>query len=485
MKRVLLTICALLAWTSGLAGCAPFKSKLLADHTAPQRKEKAQQQWDSVRADVKLQLAKQHLAVGRLDEAEKTLDQAVATAPSDPQAFLLLTRLRLEQGRLAEAREAVSAALALSAKVVAADPPVRDADPEVFYFAGVVAQRYNDLERAAELYASAARRAPNVVAYVLAYAETLAALDRPMDALELLERRMNDFDTSAPMRLLGARVCRNLGLRGPAAAHAREAVRLDPQPTVAAEAGQILVWAERFSDAVGVLAPLLVDAGPRQGGPSAAADISAVQTIRPIPPGEESLRRSLAAAYFRLGRPDQAMASLAPALCGDFAAPATSALYARAAIAAGDLSAAARALDRSRERGPELLLLAAYVAFQSGDFTSASEKVDLAIAHENPATKPRGDEATKLLSHEGRTAAQDDRALLPAYLLKGRSAEAAGRLDDARRAYGDALALDPASKTAAACLARLESSYRCEDPVGKTLVPGLPAAHSNSWRPAP
>src|SRR5262249_41778404 len=151
----------------------------------------------SVRGGVKLQLARQHLQSGRLEEAEKIINQAVALSSKDPQAFVLLAKLRLEQGQLAEARAAVTPASVLA-----------PGNPEVSYLSGIIAQRYGDLEMAAEYYTAASKAAPNAVDYLLAEAETLVALDRSLDALDLVESRIGDFDSHASMRMLAARICR-------------------------------------------------------------------------------------------------------------------------------------------------------------------------------------------------------------------------------------------------------------------------------------
>src|SRR5262249_55219461 len=160
------------------------------------RKEEAKEHWDTVRSEVKLQLARQHLDARRLDEAEKILQQTAPIAANNPEQYILVTRLRLEQGRLVEARDAIHAAMALPQKTA-----------EMYYFSAIVAQRYGDLEEAAEHYAQAVHLAPNVADFVLAQAEVLMSLDRPIDAMELILSRAADFDSNAAVHMLAARIC--------------------------------------------------------------------------------------------------------------------------------------------------------------------------------------------------------------------------------------------------------------------------------------
>jgi Flp pilus assembly protein TadD len=248
-----------------------------------------------------------------------------------------------------------------------------------------------------------------------------------------------------------------LGLRGPAAAHCLDAARLSAGDAIAlSEAGQILVWAERYADVVGILAPL-VEADSNQASQAVARGAASVPCSR-IP---ASVRRCLATAYCQLGRADQAMITLEPSLNQDAVETATCTLYARAALARGDLVSATRAIETAHSRGagtPETWLLGAVTAYRSGDPTSALMRADHAIRLD-----PKQSEAR---------------------LVRGYCAEALGQMDDARKAYEEALSLEPGSKTAATLLTGLIASDHCEDPSGKTSVvrgrPGGPAVGRGS-----
>ena len=274
-------------------------SRLFDLHLANDPKAQAKARWEAVRGSVKLQLAEEHLKSGRLDDAERALEESLALCPNDAKAFVLATRLRLEQGQLAEAREAITVAAALN-----------DKDPEIPYFAGLVAQRYGDLESACEQFATASAAAPQVAEYVLASAETLVNLNRPVEALELLKSRLGDFDRNVPMRMLAMRICRILGLRGPAIAYGREAVRIgDDAPALVGELGLTLVWAEQYGDAVTVLAPLI----DRSTDKSKASEANSPEEGDGLSP---SLIKALARAYIESDQGPKAIEVLGSLLKG-------------------------------------------------------------------------------------------------------------------------------------------------------------------------
>ena len=81
-------------------GCAPDGNRLVYKHMSRNQRAEAQHRWEAMRGDVKRQLAQQHLAEGRLDDAEQALGEAITLSPDAPQAYLLTAKLRLEEGRL-------------------------------------------------------------------------------------------------------------------------------------------------------------------------------------------------------------------------------------------------------------------------------------------------------------------------------------------------------------------------------------------------
>ncbi|MBN2560680.1 MAG: tetratricopeptide repeat protein [Phycisphaerae bacterium] len=423
-------------------GCRPEPDHLMYRHMSQNQRAEAKQRWETVRSSVKLRLAEEHLEAGRIDDAEQVLENAISLASDNPRAYLLAARLRLEQGQLAKARQAIVSAASMS-----------DGDPEIDYVRGIIAERYGDLETALEHYSSAVMQSPNVAAYVLAQAETLVALDKPADALALIEPRIIDFEGSAPMHMLAARIDRILGLRGPAVEHCHEALRGRGDDVVLCEeAGMLLAWAEQYADAIAVLQPLL-DRSPSQACATGVSPVSSARGWRlhkasgtscgDLPadglataPGAActgafapAVVRALANAYLATGKASEARRVLKTIIVQDERDVVAWCLYARAALTLGELDAAAEAMETIHRHGTataETWLLTAYVAFQRGDYLSAIEAAEAAL--------------------------RLDGCLVTAHCLVGQSAAAMGRRDQARRAYAMALTVDPNSQMTRALL---------------------------------
>ncbi|MEK6644863.1 MAG: tetratricopeptide repeat protein [Planctomycetota bacterium] len=362
-----------------LTSCGNANSTLMTKHMSKDRRGEAQERWDNVRGDVKLRLAREHLDSNRVDEAEKVIEQAAAVTPNDPQVYVLLARLRLEQGRLAEARQAVTKASSLHGD-----------DPEIPYLAGIIAQRYGESELAVDCYLAAVKKSPNNPGYVLALGETLVALGRNIDALELIESRINDFDSNAPLRMLAARVCRGMGLKNTAVRHVREALRVTPDDAfVVADCAQILASAERHQDVVNLLRPILERADKITLTPDTSRLPAATPTPVAVTP---SMRRCIATAYLALNKPADALNALEPAMDGLDVDDATRLLYARSALDAGDLQAADHSMKQIHATGESslgALLLSATIALDSQDSAAALNLISRATELDNDAPEVR------------------------------------------------------------------------------------------------
>jgi tetratricopeptide (TPR) repeat protein len=392
-----------------VCGCQFDGAGLLRKHFGQGRRAEARRQWDGVRGGIELQLAQNHFAAGRFDEAEKVLEQAMLLTPGDARVQILATKLHLERGDLAKARDAVGRAAATGS-----------GDPEVSYLAGVVAERYGDLEMALEYYATAAAQAPQAAAYLLAHAETLVALDKPIEALELVESRLDDFDGNAPMRVLAAHLTQRLGLRGPAGDYAREALRIQQDdPILVAEVGGILVWAGQYEEAIGLLRPIVEAGLSGQSGPALQPD--------PAGPLAASVLHDLARAYLATRQWQEAQWTLKLIMTHDQGDAGAWCLYAQAALMLGDLDAAEEALTVLHANAPptpESLLLAAHVAMRRG---AAGETIEAA------------GKAVEMAP-----------GLVAAHCLMGQAYQVLGREEEACRCYATALSLDPASPIARA-----------------------------------
>jgi tetratricopeptide (TPR) repeat protein len=417
IRRVGVHAACLIASLMFLAGCEGKFSRLLTRHFSNDQQDQAKQRWETVRGGVKLQIAEQHLKAGRLPEAEKVLEQALAMKTDGAKSYLLLTRLRIEQGRLSEAREAIEQATSFV-----------PTDPEVFYLSGAIEERYGNMDEALSQYTTAAANAPESVDYVMAQAEAMVSLGRLIDALELIESRVADFDGHAPIHVLAAKVNLMLGLRGPAVEHARQAVGLSPDDVrLVADAGWILVWADECREAVGVLEPLIVE-----DHSSKTTEAGVIRKPKSVPP---SVRHSLARAYLSCGQTRDAQRVLRPLLNDRERDGLAWQLYGRAALAAGDLEMASSSLGMARRFGvesAETWLLAANVAFQMKDY-QASREAAIKSLELNP-----GDQA--------------------GYWMRGLAEQAMGRVDEAREAFRQASRMDGDATISARLLISLKDS---------------------------
>lgn len=403
-----MALVALIVAGCTLPGCQMSGSPLVDRHMKNDQRAQAKGRWENVRGSVKLQLAQEHFKAGRINDAEKALAEAMVLSPDDPQCHLLLTQIRLDRGKLGEAREAITLATML-----------KPDDAQIQYLAGMVAQRYGDLTTAFEHYANAANLSPHEPAYLLAQAEVLVAMEKPVDALELIEPRLVDFDKSVALRLLAGRISRLLGLRDPAVAYWREAMRLsDDDFALTAEFGSILVWAGRQDEAVTLLSPI-VEKAPRiqiESGQTKKR-CGAKSRERTVTP---STVHALARAYLATGRAAEALKVLRRVIQDCPEDTPTWRLVAQVAVTQGDLERAAEALQILRDRAAmnaETWMLTGYIALRRGDLPAARDAADKAVALE-----------------EG---------LAEAHFLLGEASEGMGDFAAARAAYVAALRHDP------------------------------------------
>jgi superkiller protein 3 len=152
------------------------------------QKEQAAKQWKSARAGVLAGLARDQYHNGNLDKSRQTLDEALRLDPKNPALHVLSAKLAIEQGQLELADKELKSARELDAK-----------NAEIDYLSGIIYQRWQRLQEAQDFYADAVQKNPNELAYPLAQAEMLVALDKSDDALALLQSKTAKFEHSAPL----------------------------------------------------------------------------------------------------------------------------------------------------------------------------------------------------------------------------------------------------------------------------------------------
>ena len=416
-------------------GCSAFDTPFFRMHASNTAKQDARRKWDDMRGNARLQLAQRHLEAGRLDDAERELNAAMATTPGGPVAYILAARIHLERGQLAEAREAIAAARS------------RTDDAELDYLEGVLEQRYGNIDAALTAYTHASDKAPLSPDYVLARAEMLVTLGRPRIALDLLGNRMRDFDRNVSMRSLATRIARTLDAKEAAVKFASEAARLsDKDPATVAQWGSTLVWAGQYEEAVDALQPLartLIKQSAEVDGH--ALDDEGRRALEDFEKNDSSsgeadsqsdwsrgVIHDLARACVGGNRHDVAISILAPWSAQHPRDLLTAVCVARAALAVKNADLAAECLRRTHAadaQSPESLLLLAYAEFKLERFAVAADAA--------------------------RAAVDLDQQMTSGFCLLGRAEQARGRMAEARAAYEQALAIDPESRAAATLLRRL------------------------------
>jgi tetratricopeptide (TPR) repeat protein len=159
-----------------LAGCAD-------DSKQQTPKQEALQNWNAARASVMLGLAKDQYTAGDFDKARDTINQAIQMDALSTSIRLLSARIAIEQGQLELADQELNAARGINPDL-----------PEADYLSGVIYQRWQQPEKALIFYQHACQRAPTELAYLIARAETLVSLNRPNEALALLQEKADFFE---------------------------------------------------------------------------------------------------------------------------------------------------------------------------------------------------------------------------------------------------------------------------------------------------
>lgn len=152
-------------------------------------KQLASRQWNDARANVLGSLALEQYKGGNLDKCETTLSEALRLAPENANLHVLAAKLYIEQNKLEPAAKELETARKL-------DP--KNAEPD--YLTGVVLQRWQQPQKALEAYDAAVQKNREELSYLMAKAETLVALNRPSEALDLLKQKVVYFEHSPAIR---------------------------------------------------------------------------------------------------------------------------------------------------------------------------------------------------------------------------------------------------------------------------------------------
>jgi len=174
---VMMAVCVLVGCSSGT------KKK------TPTQREQATKQWNGARASVLLSLAKDQYDTGNFDKCRQTLSDAIKLTPESAPARLLSAKLAIEQGQLELADAELKVARQFDEK-----------NGDVDYLHGIILQRWQKLHEAYESYGRACEKNPSELAYLMAKAEMLVVLERPNEALTILQEKVVFFEHSPAIR---------------------------------------------------------------------------------------------------------------------------------------------------------------------------------------------------------------------------------------------------------------------------------------------
>ena len=213
----------------------------------PDQKAAATQQWNATRAGALASLASDQYKDGNFEKCQQTLEQALRMQPDDANLHLLAGKLAIEQGKLELADRHLSAAKK-------ANPNSAEAE----YLSGVVLERWQQFEPARAAYTAAVAKNPNEVAYVMAEAEMYVALNRPNDAIALLQGKLPSFKHSGALRDALGQLLAGQGKLDEAVAMLREASRLVPgDASILEHLAFSLFTANQYAEAADVFDRLL------------------------------------------------------------------------------------------------------------------------------------------------------------------------------------------------------------------------------------
>jgi tetratricopeptide (TPR) repeat protein len=380
------------------AGCGSSGQKT----NSQTQKEVAQKQWAGARANVLGNLAKEQYEGGNFDKARETIDQALKIDPDNAALLVLSARISIEQGVLERADKDLTLARRL-------DPKNAEAD----YLTGVVCQRWQKTQDAFDFYRSAAEKQPSELAYLLAQAETLVALNRADEALALLQARVVFFEYSGAIRDVVGQLLMQRGMYRQATDMLRQASILASEDNTIREHLALAYYqSKQYRDAADVLGRLLKDEKYAR---------------------RADLHLAMGECLLQMNKPRDARDSFEAASEANPNSPAAHMGLAKAAMQINDLRRAEIALKRSLSVDPaagEAYLLLGYVRLKQ-------EKLDEALA-------------------SFRKAAALDESDTVSLCMVGFVLEKKGKSEEALKYYSRALKLRPGDELATRLMAEVQ-----------------------------
>ena len=162
-------------------GCQSTQAPLAGDASGAQR--------NGALAESLYNQARDQFNSGSFDKCQATLEEALRLAPGNADLHIQTAKLNIEQGQLESAERQLKEA-----------GKIAPTNGEIDYLRGVVFQRRQQPQKAYEAYDAAVRKNPGELSYLLAKSETLVALDRSGEALNMLKDKLAFFEHSAALR---------------------------------------------------------------------------------------------------------------------------------------------------------------------------------------------------------------------------------------------------------------------------------------------
>lgn len=150
----------------------------------------ANKRWKSMRSTLILQMAQQQFDAGDLEQAERTLSEALQIDNDNGELYILAGRVAMERSQLERAYHRFKLAIEIDSTL-----------SEAHYYQAIVLQRWTHFEAALDFYRRAYELQPDNAAYLLAMTEMLVILDRSDEAMQILTEKMAYFDLNAGIRV--------------------------------------------------------------------------------------------------------------------------------------------------------------------------------------------------------------------------------------------------------------------------------------------
>lgn len=254
----------------GLAGCQQ-------NNVHQEWRAQADERWLNVRSALMLEMAQQYFDTGDLDQAAKTVKDALRLDPNNAGLYVLAGRISLERGQLERSYHLLNMAIEHDETL-----------PQAHYYQGLVLQRWQQYDEALTRYQRAIELEADNIAYLLAAGEMLVELDRRDEAMDLLQSKLTYFDQNASIRAAIGHLYAMQGRPDQAVRFFRQASLLDPESfKFKEELSLALLAAGQNQEAVELLKQLVED---------------------PQAEGRRDLQRALAQAQTELGRIEEARA---------------------------------------------------------------------------------------------------------------------------------------------------------------------------------